>query len=379
MKEKLEIVGPTFVETKTAKEPEKYRLENHILVKENFFIKDEYDVIIIGAGPAGLSCTRELQQAQKTVLILEKNKEIGPKVCAGGLTTKIESLGLFLDIADILFSSIRINVSNKTKIISVDGPFVGTIDRGKLGKILSEKLLSNVDVKTNTEVKKIDENFIEADGQKIKYKYLVGADGGNSLVRKYLGLKNKKILIVFQYIIPKKFEHLELFFSASLFGANYAWIFPHKDYTSIGCVGYTEIIKPSELKNNFEKWLNEQNIKTHGAKFESGIINFDYKGFDFGNKFLIGDAAGFASGLTGEGIYFGMVSGQDVARKIINPSYNCEGITKILKIKHTHEQIFRSMLFLNSINPSLLNSCFRLLPSLFSSKRFTKKALKLFC
>ena len=35
-KEKLEIVGPTFVETKTAKEPEKYRLELHF-VKENFY------------------------------------------------------------------------------------------------------------------------------------------------------------------------------------------------------------------------------------------------------------------------------------------------------------------------------------------------------
>lgn len=200
-------------------------------------MKSEYDVIIIGAGPAGLSCARELQSSGKTVLILEKNKEIGPKVCAGGLTTKIESLGLFLNIADILFSSIKINVPAKTKIVSNNEPFVATINRSKLGNILLEKLSGEIEVKTDLEVNKIDENFIEANGQKIKYKYLVGADGSNSMVRRFLGLENRKFLIALQYIVPQKFKHLELFFDASLFGANYAWIFPHKDYTSVGCGG----------------------------------------------------------------------------------------------------------------------------------------------
>jgi len=341
-------------------------------------MKDQYDVIIIGAGPAGLSCAVELQKAQKTVLILEKNKEIGPKVCAGGLTTKIESLGLFLDMADILFSSIKINVPGKTKIISIDKPFVGTIDRGKLGRMLLEKLSGNIEIKTNTEVKKIDENFIEADGQKIKYKYLVGADGGNSLVRRFFDLRTKKFLIALQYIIPKKFQQLELFFDASLFGFSYAWIFPHKNYVSIGCGQNGKSRKLSELKDNFERWLITKNIDIKEAKFESGIINFDYQGFDFGNKFLIGDAAGFASGLTGEGIYFGIVSGQEVARKIANPDYQCDGISKILKIKHIHDRV-HSFAALISINKCLLNLCFKLLPLLFNSKKFTKKALKLFC
>jgi geranylgeranyl reductase len=341
-------------------------------------MKNEYDVIIIGAGPAGLSCAAGLQKTHKTVLILEKNKEISPKVCAGGLTTKIESLGLFLNIADISFSSVKINVPGKTKIISIDKPFVGTIDRGKLGRILSEKLLGNIDIKTNTEVKKIDENFIEADGQKIKYKYLVGADGGNSLVRRFLGLETKKFLVALQYIIPKKFQQLELFFDASLFGSGYAWIFPHKNYVSIGCCRNGKPTKSGEFKNNFEKWLIAKNIDTKETKPESGIINFDYRGFDFGNKFLIGDAAGFASGLTGEGIYFGIASGQEVARKIANPDYQYDGISKILKIKHIHDRI-HSFMVLISINKCLLNLCFRLLPILFNSKKFTKKALNLFC
>ena len=41
-KEKLEIVGPTFVETKTAKEPEKYRLELHFSKRNNYSHKFKF-------------------------------------------------------------------------------------------------------------------------------------------------------------------------------------------------------------------------------------------------------------------------------------------------------------------------------------------------
>ncbi len=94
-------------------------------------MKSEYDVIIIGAGPSGLSCAIELQKSEKSILLLEKNKIIGPKICAGGLTTKIKNLGYSLDIADKLFSSIKINVPRKSKIIYNLKPFVATIDREK--------------------------------------------------------------------------------------------------------------------------------------------------------------------------------------------------------------------------------------------------------
>ncbi len=189
-----------------------------------------------------------------------------------------------------------------------------------------------------------------------------------------MGLEIKKSLIALQYIIPEKFNQMEIFLDAYLFGSGYGWIFPHKNYTSIGCTNDINFMKSSELKDNFEKWLKSKNIKTKGYRLQAWTINYDYQGFDFGNKFLIGDAAGFASGLNGEGIYFGMVSGREVAKKIVNPSYNCKEISKILATKNKQEKIQK---FTRPLNKPILNLSFRILLLLFNSKRFTKKALEL--
>jgi heterodisulfide reductase subunit A-like polyferredoxin len=53
-----------------------------ILIMHN----EKVDVLIVGAGPAGLSCAKALGDSNLNVLVLEKNKIVGPKVCAGGIT-----------------------------------------------------------------------------------------------------------------------------------------------------------------------------------------------------------------------------------------------------------------------------------------------------
>ncbi len=322
-------------------------------------MKDKYDVVIIGAGPAGLSCAEVLAKGGKSVLVLEKNSEVGPKICAGGLTAKVEEEKLLsLQDVDKIFYSFKLYFSGTCKEIVDSDPLVATIDRGKLGKIMLEKAVkSGAEIETGTEVKEIKENSIIANGREIKYDYLIGADGSNSTVRRYLGIKTKKILATLQYAIPQsiqKFKEMEYFFDSRILNG-YFWIFPHKDCTIIGCGYYPQNIRnnPFNLKIAFEKWLKDRQIKTTGLELESFPINFDYQGYQFGNKFLIGDAGGFVSGLMGEGIYFAMVSGREVAKKIIDPRYDCPEISKILKIKKNQENFLKLLNFFNNLSPNL--------------------------
>jgi len=307
---------------------------------------EKFDVIIIGAGPAGLAAAKVLGEGDKRVLVLEKNQKIGQKICAGGLTLKDFGLGIPINLAEQIFHSIKINYSDKVFEIKRTKPFVVTISREELGQWQLQQIKKNVEIRMNSEVVEIkNESILLKQKEEIRFNYLIGADGSLSRVRKYLNLPPKKIWLSMQYIIPKVFSELEVFFDQNLFGPGYAWIFPHKVYTSIGCGSESKFKNAVGLSKNFHCWLETKKIDYSKSQFQTAFINFDYQGFNFGNKFLIGDAGGFAPGFTGEGIYFAIVSGQEIAKKILDPNYNLVRLKKILKIKKYQETWGKFLLF----------------------------------
>lgn len=291
---------------------------------------EKFDVAIIGAGPAGLEAAKILAENNKSVVVLEKNSIIGKKVCAGGLTTKDFALGISPDIADLKFKEVILRTPWSSCRIKSTKPYVATITRENFGKYLvREDRLKGVKIYTNTKVLNIDDKVLKTEKGDIKFDYLIGADGSVSTVRRFLGVDKKLVMVAFHYKVPKKYENMELIFNAELFGAGYAWIFPHKDFTSIGAGFHPEFSKDSLVCiDNFKKWAASREIKLDDHDYESWTINYDYRGHQFNNIFLAGDAAGFASGLTGEGIYFAMISGMEIAKKIIDPNYKTPELKK---------------------------------------------------
>jgi geranylgeranyl reductase len=307
---------------------------------------DSYDVVIIGAGPGGLSAAKVLAQNNKKVLVLEKNSIIGPKTCGGGITSKDYSLGIPKELASHFFDNVILHTPITSSSIKSKEPYVSTIDRGVLGAFMTEEAkIAGAQIRIESMVEKIDSHKVTLEnGDEIAFKYLIGADGSNSIVRDFLNLKTTKRAIAFHYKIPKIFKKMELFFDANLFGAGYAWIFPHEKFTSIGCgADPNGLIPADDLKTNFEKWLIKNKIDKTKAEFEAWNINYDYRGHEFGHIFLAGDAAGFTSGLTGEGIFYAMVSGEEIARKIIDPTYKQKYLKKILKIKAQQEKLLAKL------------------------------------
>jgi flavin-dependent dehydrogenase len=57
-------------------------------------MSNRFDVIIIGAGPAGIACAEALAGSSLSVLLVEKNETGGPKICAGGLTRMAFDFGI---------------------------------------------------------------------------------------------------------------------------------------------------------------------------------------------------------------------------------------------------------------------------------------------
>jgi geranylgeranyl reductase len=147
----------------------------------------------------------------------------------------------------------------------------------------------------------------------------------------------KKTLIAVQYISKTHRCDIEVFLDDFKSVLKYGWIFPHSSFTSIGLGGWTR--NAAMLRRCLDGLCDKLIVER--TKLEAASINFDYRGFAFGNKFLAGDAAGFASGLTGEGIYQAILSGEEVARGILSKNYGYPGIRHLLKMKNSQEKLLR--------------------------------------
>ena len=98
-------------------------------------------------------------------------------------------------------------------------------------------------------------------------------------------------------------------------------------------------MKPLLLKKNLLKWAEQRGIDLSAQRVAAEYINYDYRGWRFNNIFLAGDAAGLASGLTGEGIYPALVSGQAVARHIAHPESSQHEISKLISTHQKHKKL----------------------------------------
>lgn len=300
----------------------------------------DFHTIVIGAGPGGLTCAAELARQGKKVLLLEKKQHLGPKVCAGGVTWA----GLCRELPEHLlekkFNQQRIRTPWQKVVIDSPTPIVSTVNREKLGQwMLSQALEAGVTVRTGTAVRQIGADQVQTSDSTFNFKYLVGADGSSSLVRRHLGLASERLGVGIHYEIPGDFKEMEWHLDFKLFENGYGWIFPHRDCASIGVYAWCVHLKPKELQQRLHAWMARLGIAIAGAQPKAALINFDYQGWRFDNIYLIGDAAGLASGLTGEGIYPAVLSGKTAAGTIIDPAYNPATLKALIRKQQTHNRL----------------------------------------
>ncbi len=319
-----------------------------------------FDVIIVGAGPGGLACAEITASQGLRTLVLERKKDLGKKVCAGGITWNGLIKKVPKDISERQFNEQFIFSRCQKACISSPTPIIATVNREKLGRQMGDKALqAGAKIYLNCQAVSINGNeltYFNKTTQKAEcqaFGYLVGADGSSSMVRRHLGIPTKNIGIGINYQLPGSFPDMEWHLDSGLFKSGYSWVFPHKETVSVGAYVDARVMKAKKLKENLMKWSSKWGYPLTDHKGAAEYINYDYRGHRFKNIFLVGDAAGLASGLTGEGIYPAIISGETVARCITTPGFSPLELQKMIK-NHVRHRKMVSILGINQLSSFLL-------------------------
>ena len=295
--------------------------------------------MIIGAGPAGLQCAATLGGSGLRVLLLERKAVVGPKVCGGGLTALSENFPLPAD-QTCSFDKQYIVLNGTERIISLAKP-IRTIDRIELGRIQLETVLAydTIHVATGVSVVSLEVGHLRlTDERTVRFKYLVGADGSASMVRRFLKLESR-LYVGMQYRIFGNFDRMVWFFEPRLIKSGYAWIMPHKTYSSAGVFFNPKRVAAKKAIEALHCFLDRSGVDYENAKLEAAPVNCLYLGTEFGRLFLAGDAAGLASATTGEGIAYALASGEFVAQRIMDPSFRSAHFDGLLRHKKVQEDV----------------------------------------
>jgi flavin-dependent dehydrogenase len=303
--------------------------------------------VVIGAGPAGLRAAQVLAEAGRDVLVLEKNPEVGPKTCAGGLTRKavaeLAPLGLPPDLGVESVGHVAFT-GGTARTLDADASLVRTIPRQDLGTLQLEWTRSaGAEVCAGVAATRLDlaAHTLQAGNRTIRYHDLIGADGADSGVRRALGLPHARAYFAAEYNVPGlRLEPLRVECDPATLLNGYFWVFPHERYTSIGAVAPKHLVAPGAVRRYLTDRLRAMAVDIEAAPFEGATLEVEWVGFDFaGDVHLVGDAAGMPSALTAEGIYSALITGEETARRVLDPGYPSPKTASWLRVKRAHDRV----------------------------------------
>lgn len=309
-----------------------------------------YDVVVVGAGPAGSAAAKELSEAGLCVLLIDQRRYPGEKVqCAECVPRIIERY------AEVRKEHIAQYVSGIKTIIC--GKEAGTVfapgwllHRERWDFYLAE-LAEKAGTHTSYQARAAGFSHDgvvtvkRPDGVcEVKSKFIIGCDGPFSAVSRWLGNELHLDCFALQYELPleRGLRETLIYFEPDYFGG-YGWVFPKNTTANVGIgVHYSHRTKVSGLLRGFAAKLKAQGLiaATEPVRITAGWIpGRGLNGTLTDGRFLLaGDAAGCTHPITGAGIVNAVISGQ-IAAQVIMEHYDDdrETVSRSLSGRY-HEQ-----------------------------------------
>jgi flavin-dependent dehydrogenase len=294
-------------------------------------VSAEYDTIVAGAGPAGIMAAFEAARAGR-VLIIDSSALPRDKSCGGMLN---EYAQRFLDDvspvpADIVLGPKYVNFRYWDWDRSIKKPtglrFLN-VDRAGYDNWMMSLLPDNVEIMPSTTVLGFTQDLAGvtvsmkngAAPRSVRCNTLVGADGARSAVRRALGVGSVSTYVTLQDFVKVE-GPLEPYFDCIYMrdiGDSYAYsyIVPKGDVAIVGSVFYPRTKRPHEKQDQTMEILRARMPQIgQTVKREASVALYVRESGDVvaggGRVLLAGEAGGFMSPTSGEGISYALNSGR---------------------------------------------------------------------
>ena len=313
----------------------------------------QYDVLIIGAGPAGSFAAELLARGGARVALFDGRPAGEPKACGGGVTAKaLKAWPQLLNAAGRTITELDLySPSSKRLHLALDEPFaiysriafdsyLRDRARDAGAQVVPEKISARKTKRTE-----LGWHLKNDSGSEWTGSFLVGADGANSGIAKMLAgpLPPSDMEVAFGYRAPLPAQEVAPTVVAFLPGwVGYAWAFPRPDHISFGIATTQDAFEHQPLDDLLWQFMTgyyqqcdsgekvkfwtaapetaerariQDHLRTTAERYAARIPGLAAKTWDSrkasGEDWsLLGDAAGFADPVTGEGIYYALRSAE---------------------------------------------------------------------
>ncbi len=291
----------------------------------------QYDVIVIGAGPAGSTTARECAARGLRVLLADRASFPRDKPCGGGVTIRAARLLPFelTPVTERTATGARFSLRQTRPFTGDAGrPLVYLTQRRHLDRyLLDQATAAGVTLRQRAPIQAVERNgtriTVRVGGESITGQALVAADGANGRTATLAGIPqlHRRAVALEGNITPPDGigDPWTTHFGMDLgtLPRGYGWIFPKGDHLNIGAGGAAHTGR--ELRGTVERLARYYHLDPATIRDLRGHhlpTREPHAPLVDGNVALVGDAAGLVDPFTYEGIYAAIWSGRTAAKHL---------------------------------------------------------------
>jgi geranylgeranyl reductase family protein len=284
----------------------------------------EWDVAVIGAGPAGLAAASAAAAAGARTVVLERAEHPRYKTCGGGLigASRAAASGLIAVPARDEVRSATITLRGGQEFTRSDRePLLAMVVRDEFDAALLKRAQENgAEIRQRAQVRGIDQADGRAavrlaDGSQVTARTVIGADGSSGITARAVGAEFDQVDLglELEIAVPDAVARQwsgRILLDWGKIPASYGWVFPKGDTLTVGVIAARG--QGEATKAYLREFVGRLGLSGFEAVQDSGHLTrcrSDRSPLRKGRVLVAGDAAGLLDPWTREGISFALRSG----------------------------------------------------------------------